>query len=278
MRIKPLLFLCFWLLACQDKEPVITPARPAKNQDSIVLFRNLDNSEVLRRLFDNPDIRGKTAVWNPNYYERLALRVSYDDSCHTNIDTILYFNDTQDRKCAAVVFVTYRYIVDSLDGMKIRISDCHFCGAALGMALFSQNSDKVWELYKFEKYFRTAGHFGGSGKGGIGQLSLINTGDRWTALMLKEPVGGNMGELQGSADVYSLEEYNLNGFPNHTLSPILSYLYYSSQEHGGEEKTELEFIKKKKQYYSARLVRTVRGKKKVSLYRYSDEYSSYLPN
>lgn len=194
----------------------------------------------------------------------------------------MYFRDEANRACAVVVFATYRYYVDSSDSMKLKFGDCHFCGATLGVALFSKDSvSGDWDLYNFDKFFSSSGLFGGAGVGGIGDLSLVTIGDHWTALLLKQPVGGNMGEAQGAADLYSLEEFQLDGFPNHSLADIFSYVYHQEEddERSGKlkllENSEMTPVQKTGGYYGLRLTTTTNGKKKVRDYHYSDEGGAY---
>jgi hypothetical protein len=59
-----------------------------------------------------------------------------------------------------------------------------------------------------------------------GKISLKEIGDKWTCLSLKQGIGGNGGYLSGSETLYSIEEFYLNGFPNSTLSNLLSYNFF----------------------------------------------------
>jgi hypothetical protein len=227
-------------------------------------------------------MQNNTAIWNPHFSERVNFRVSYDDSCHTVIDTVLHFRDQGERDCAVIVFVTYRFIADNPDGLKARISDCHSCGAVVGMGLFSLRGDGKWEMYDFQKALTSSGIFGGAGEGGVGEFSLVSIGDNWTALLLKEPVFANMGQEEGDAELYSIEEYNLNGFPGSPLSSILSYQYHHSvyDEPGlanEEDNAVLKVVQRKKQYSLIQLVTTVNGRRKTKSYQYSDDENSFVP-
>ena len=287
------LFLVILFISCENKnkQPVSSSAvtsnaaaqpKAAVEPPDEKEFNSIDTVEIFKRLFDNPLMQHKTAIWKPNFYERMTFPLSYDDSCHTVVDTILYFTDRENRECAAILLVTYRFWKDSTDGLKIKSGDCHFCGAAVGIALLSQSADQKWAVYKFEKAFTSAGNFGGTGEGGIGMVSLVRIGNRWTCLSLKQPIGGNGGYLGGQADLYSIEEYNLNGFPNKPLSNIFSYTYYSTNADSGEkvtkeEKSDITLVKRARQYYGIDLVTVTNGKKKkTKRYDYSDEYNCYM--
>ena len=79
--------------------------------------------------------------------------------------------------------------------------------------------------------------------------------------------------------MYSIEEYNLSGFPGQPLTPILSYSYHLSVDDDRgmpkkEENTQLETIKKKGQYYQIKLVTNTNGRRKNVYYRYSEESNS----
>lgn len=77
------------------------------------------------------------------------------------------------------------------------------------------------------------------------------------------------------------EQYNLNGFPGHPLTSILSYDYHSAVNAADamvlpdkKEDTKLEVEKKKGQYYLIILATTLNGKLKNRYYRYSDDYNN----
>lgn len=108
MSPKPLHFLMlfgiFWL-SCTYHRPAGSPAQGAKiDRASAFLFDKLDTIGIFRRLFDNPLMKGDTAIRKPNFYESQSVQLSYDDSAHTVIDTVLYFTDQNKRQCAAYVF------------------------------------------------------------------------------------------------------------------------------------------------------------------------------
>jgi hypothetical protein len=283
--------ICLFAAACESKPSTgnahTTAAAAAPHPapkpkfvpDSPYVLKSLDTSEVFALLFDSPHMQKNTAIWSPHFSERMGFRVSYDDSCHTVMDTILHFKDEGDRDCAVIVFVTYRYRADSTDGSNARISDCHSCGATVGMGLFSHRGDGMWELYSFQKGLTSSGIFGGSGQGGAGEFSLVSIGDSWTALLLKKPVFANMGHEEGVAELYSIEEFNLSGFPESPLTSIFSYLYHDSvyDEPGHANKEDnaiLNVVKRKKQYFIIQLVTTTNGKRKTMYYQYSDEENS----
>lgn len=264
-----LLLLIISLASCRYQKP----GRPAPfDPDSVHRLNSLEPQEILNRLYDSPVIHGRTAIWKPNYSETMSyFRLSYDDSCHTTIDTILYFKDHDGANCAVVVFATYHYYVDSLDGMKVKIGDCHSCGATIGIALFSQNTDKRWENYAFIKALTVSGVSGGTTAGGVGQFSLVQLEDHWTGLLLKEPAFANMGEEEAGASLYSIEAEDRAG----QLRTLLSYTYHSAYDEPGvagrEEDTELEVVNGK-----ILLVTTVNGKRKVRYYGYSEEEGKYI--
>jgi hypothetical protein len=269
--------------APQTKEPQkdTVAAKPHKKDERI--FESLGDKTVLAKLFDDPEFdTSGTALWKPNYYERLAFPVSYDGKCHTKVDTVMYFTDQQNRKCAVMILATYKYSFDVTDSTP-GIGDCHFCGVPLGIALFSQTEEKKWELYRFEKSFTSLGYFGTYRTGGkdAGKICLKEIGDPWTCLSLTQGVGGNMGEFSGSEDLYSIEQYHLGGFPDNTLTNIFSYNYHyestSIDERTKEEEDAvMKIIKKKNNYYDIDLIITKNGKHSTEHYVYSDDYDRYI--
>ena len=248
------------------------------------IFKSIDQKELLKRLFDNPVIDSiGMAVWNPNYYERMSYNLSYDSKCHTAIDTIMYFIDSRKRKCAAVIFGTYHYDYDYFDSTKIECGDSHFAGVPIGIALLSETESKEWELYEFKKAFTTLGYFGEYKREtkDAGKIGLKEIGDKWTCLSLKQGIGGNMGEFSGYESLYSIEEFDIGGFPNSVLTEIFNYTYYYKELRMDEkvkvlEKREIKFIKKKKHYYDLLLTTTKNGKISTELYKYKDEYSEFV--
>ena len=273
------------LAACQQKKPVAAaaqPTRPRFNPDSAYQFNSLEPKEVLPRLFDSPRIKNDTAIWKPNFSESiLPFRLSYDDSCHTVIDTVIYFKDHDTTNCAVMVFATYRLSVDSMDGMKIKIGDCHSCGATVGMALFSQATDKSWNIYAFTKNLTVSGVSGGITDEGIGKFSLVQLGNHWSGLLLKEPVFASGGAEEAGAQLYTIEANNINGYTGNPPQAILSYTCHSSYHEPGiagtEENTTLEVVERKKQSSLIRLVTITNGKRKIKYYRYSEEDNKYDP-
>lgn len=275
------------LAACQHKKSSASPIQTIKSRvdpDSAGSFKSLEPRELLNRLFDSPVIQGRTAIWKPNFSETMSsFPLSYDDSCHTTLDTVLYFKDHDNTNCAVVIFATYRFTVDSLDGMKIGIGDCHSCGAAVGMALFSQGTNKRWDIYAFAKFLTVSGVSGGTTDEGIGKFSFVQLGDHWTGLLLEEPVFASTGAEEAGAELYAIEAKNIKGYPQTSLREILSYPYVSSSEEepgmaARNEHTTLEVVKREKQYYLVRLATTLNGKRwKIKDYHYSDDEDRYVP-
>jgi hypothetical protein len=254
------------------------------NAGDEAIFTSLDNRVILKTLFDNPVIdRTGTAMWKPNYYERMSYPVSYDGNCHTNVDTTMYFDDTQHRHCAAVILTTYKSVRSYSDNTKIDTGDCHFCGVPLGIALFAKNDSGKWELYKFEKEFTSLGYFGNyrTGRRDAGKISLKKIGDSWTCLSLVQGVGGNGGESSGNESLYSIEQYLIGGFPEDVLSPIFDYTFYYEMDDNHDQVKEkqtikMNFVKKKKGYYDIDLVINKNGKVTKEGFKFSDEGGRYV--
>lgn len=270
-KLIAFLLLAFLFLGACHRTPVAA-VKSAIVDDSAEVWDRLDTTSIFKILFDNPVMEGGVAVWKPNYAEGWNFLKSYDDSCHTALDTIVHFKDRDKRNCALMVFGTYRYIKDSLDGLKIKISGCHTCEAQVGMALFSQRGDGKWTIYKFVKLVTEAGVFGGGGVGGIGEFSLVPVGDSWTVLLMKQPIYAGMGEEEGIANVYDIEENGLRGYPESPLRQLFSFTYHHSvhdvhETPELEENTSLDVVPAKP-YPSLRLVTTRNGRRSSRIFRY----------
>jgi hypothetical protein len=292
MKLQTTLFLTIItsimiLLGCNNPEKNSRLTKTNKihkvpKNENEELFDSLDEHELLRRIFDDPDFDSNgIALWKPNYYERMNFNVSYDGKCHTVIDTIMYFTDREQRKCAAVILATYHYGTDCTDSTKVVMGDCHFCGAPIGIVLLYETPGKKWKLYEFKKAFTTMGLFGGTGREELGKISLLQVGDEWTVLSLTNPVGGNSGYLYGDETLYSIEQYRLNGFPNTVLSEIFTYNYCDVNENENdstkhETRAVMKIIKKQKAYYDMDLIITTDKKVKTIHYKYSDDYNCYV--
>src|SRR5436309_3210553 len=100
-RIIVLGLIIFFLNSCdnqtksESKEPIAgTPTFTQTDREQLTFFSNLDKTEILRRLFDDPEFDSLgMAIWKGNYSDLTSLRIplSYDGKFHTSLDTILYF-------------------------------------------------------------------------------------------------------------------------------------------------------------------------------------------
>ncbi|HXP50559.1 MAG TPA: hypothetical protein VN922_11425 [Bacteroidia bacterium] len=245
--------------------------------DPEILFDKIDKAEIFKRLFDNPVIDSNNeALWTPNYYERRNLPVSYDKKVHTGIDTIMYFTDKDKAKNAVVLFGTYHYC------SKGQMDGAHSEGAPIGIALFSQNKDGKWELYKFERGFTTLGLYGGADPKWRGNFSLMEIGDKWTCLCLSQENCSNGGYQSHTEWLYSIEQYMIGGFPNTTLlNNILTFDNYydntgSYDRKKQDLKTKMNIVKKKGTYYSIDLVTTGKGGAGIKHYEFSEENNCFV--
>jgi hypothetical protein len=276
-----------------EEEKGLALSKDAKLKSEIE-FKSLDKIQVLKRLFDNPIIDSSgTALWEPNYIERMYLPISFDNKCHTNIDTILFFNDHMNVKCAVVLFAHYNFVIDYLDSNKIEIGGSHFDGVPLGIALFKQSKDNTWEIYKFSKHFSNLGYFGTyrTGRQDQGKINLKEIGDRWTCLTLRQGVGGSTGASWGYESLYSIEELQFGNqqsedeveewYDDHLLQNILTYNYhysYNSLEtkESVDKKSDLRIIRKKNNYYDLELSITKNGKTNSEIYYYSESKNKFI--
>lgn len=251
------------------------------------IFNSLNKNEILRKLFDNADTDNLGfTVWKPNYCESIKNNISYDGNCHTSLDTIMYFRDAGTKR-ACVIFGTYK--VWQNDSSKLKYGagiDCHFCGAQIGIALFSQTKDDRWELYFFEKSFTSLGLFGtwkidnGFG-GGRSHIDVVYLGGNFPCLELKGGLGGNEGIQEGYSTIYSLVEIPVKGYPV-LLSKIFEYEYYGEYRENGRnskiiaKKTNMQLIKNNTEFFQINLIINDNNKISTEEYVYSEKYRIYL--
>lgn len=246
------------------------------------IFDTLDKSKILTSLFESNEFdRFGYLIWKPNYYERFNNTISYDGNCHTSFDTILYFVDNKISR-ACIIFGTYNVFINNLSQNE-DFGDCHFCGAQLGIALFSKTQDNNWELYYFEKKFANLGLFGtwkienGWG-GGRSYINIIYFGDEFPCIELKNGLGGNGGALEGNSFIYSLVKIPVKGYPI-LLSKIFEYEYYTELDYNAKKivcETKLNLIKNNTNFYQISL--KINNNDTISYveYIYSEKYGIYL--
>ena len=258
-------------------------------------FKNLGKDEILKTLFDNPLIDSSgAAVWEPDYKDAMDLPVSFDGKCHTNIDTIMFFTDTRNRNCAAVVFTTYNYVKRNSDSGRVEIAGSHFSGVSLGIALFKKPVGEDWEIYAFRKRFSELGFFGTyrTGREDHGEICLKEIGDKWTCLSLKQGIGGSGGISYGYESLYAIEEFQMGRqqpedevqewYNDYLLQNILTYNYhYAGYAPEGTARIErsaaINIVKKKSNYYSIRIDINKNGKASAETYLYNEAIGKYLP-
>jgi hypothetical protein len=226
-----------------------------EKQENETIFTSLDKIELLNRLFDKPkfDTTG-IAIWEPNFAERMDFPISFDNKCHTALDTIMYFIDRDTVECSVVIFRTYQ-----IDENNNKYGS-HFEGSPVSVAIFYKYSNnKFWELYKFSKYLTSLGYYVGAEKRYEGKLSLIKIANNWTCLILKQEIGGTQGEFSGYESWYSIERVDLHGSENKILSNIFNYTYYHSIssytiKEVVYDSSYIQIIKNPYSYYDIKLV------------------------
>lgn len=231
-------------------------------KDTLRLFHTLDPLSIMDRLFDQPkyDSLGY-ALWRPNFNERLQFNVSEDGLCHTRIDTLMLWKDRDQRQCAVLVFSTEHFGYSTANHDSMEITECHFCGAAIGAALLFQQDDGQWRLYWFEKYFTSIGIWGEYSKDRHygAWISLRQIGDQWTCFSIRDMISFQSGEFWSYEYWYSIEEHEIGGFPGPKLQPIFDFAwihgYYDWEtevEH--EETSEVRLLPKPKACWDLDLI------------------------
>lgn len=163
-------------------------------------------------LFDSVTYNAqKEAIWKPNYTEKINMPVSDDGFCHTEMDTIQYYNSGE-IKHAIIIFATYEYV-------KGERSSCHACAPKLSIASFSKEMEGHWQIAQFRKDFVS---FGAWGKR-LGHLGIEKLGEDFYCLKVQSAIDGNQGYESGVTTFYSLNWYE-------QFNEAFSYVYYDSNE------------------------------------------------
>lgn len=236
-----------------------------------------DTVEILKRLFDNCEIRQNdssliydvhySAIWKPNLNERLQhYPISDDGYCHTFMDTIMYYKTVEHLRKEIVT----EYAVIIFDHINIDMQGCHACHPTLGLALFFKDKNGMWEILDFNKRFIESGE-----RDERGQLSIVDFGNNLFCLSEKS-FGGNMGEYSGGIAYYDL--YN-------NLSQIFSYCYVYDSDGGIDsngknfEHSESELIitpiKNDYSILELRTKKSEKGNTVVEKYKYSTKLKAY---
>ncbi len=174
-------------------------------QDEPRFFANLDEREVLRRLFDNANLIRNSdnmliAQWKPNFSERMVFPGDLNDEmCYAEIDTVLKFS-RGDAEYALFVFATYETVNNGQD----KDGGCHACAPMLSLALFEKdlNSNIGWSIINFKKEFGKHGSWGR-----IGEVRLAQIGKKEFALVLDGYYMGH-GYTENSSFYYELNDYS----------------------------------------------------------------------
>ncbi len=198
-------------------------SKPSKKNEIIINLKLdiTDYKSIFNKLYDIPIIDSVgTAIWEPNFQEQQQFNISYDNKCHTLIDTLLIYKDSEGKERAIFIFKTITIGIDSLKKIE-HIVGCHFCTASVGIAILSKTETKSWNVLHFKKYFCDAGLFGGVGKEGIGKFSIKKIANS-TFLDFKEPVSGNGNEVKGIERLFVIDDK----FECSMLENIFSQIYY----------------------------------------------------
>ena len=310
-NIITLIAVILFLIGCQNSsqyesktvsndtaEPNIIKKENLKNtsdKQNIIKKENLNNvsnsiinKSILSEIFGNSFIDSTGMIlWNPNKNESKIFPIWLDEKCHSTIDTIMFFDDSRNRKCAIVIFSTYNYYVKSQSTNNTDIldkGDCHFCGAKIGVAILNQIENKNWIVIKSKKHLADLGYFGEYKNQGEEKckIYLKKIGDNWNCLCLKQGTGGNTGGWSGYESFYSIEEYKLDSTKNNLFTKIFEYYYLDyfenqiTQKITRDLKAKLKLIENKNSYYDIDLAKTNFNKTKIEHYKYSEEQGKYI--
>lgn len=256
---------------------------------------DLNERRLLSKLYDSDqfvDSSGEV-LWMPNFQERVQLPASDDGFCHTLVDTIMYFRNYDQERCAVVIFANYHYSFDDFDHKFLQRSGSHFEGVALGTALFAKTEENEWHLIDFKKYLTYLGYFGElhSGREDAASFSLKKLRKDWTCLSLKQGIGGNTGVFWGYETFFSLDYYpvcdrceGIEEYPRMGSSyfqELFSYNYYFSYDDMLENSSrflisrKLNVLTNKKSNADFQIVVNKNGKRTTEYYGYDQFIQKY---
>lgn len=220
-------------------------SKPASNSKTnsqhieIQTLADLNNStKLLNYLYGSNQFDAKNRIlWKPASGKSRNLDlipVSYDSFIHTEVDTVLFFRNSNGNESAVVILANPNI---QLDRNTEIITGSHFEGVSLGVALFTKHKDQ-WRLYGFQKHLINLGYFGEyrTGREDQGHIYLRKLGNNWTALCFQQGIGGNTGDFSGKEIWYSIEknapefEYEeepneINQYDYTALRQIFNYTY-----------------------------------------------------
>lgn len=232
------IFIAFIFLLWLDAN-IFAQSLKYQNLDT---FNCMELNCVVNKLFDisHVDIVNQPVfIWSPNYSEKHIFNISFDEKCHTSLDTILLFKNNSNRDSRILIFKTQSY--ERVNAYQTRVVGSHFSTATISVAIFSKVDDG-WQLNAFQKYFTDSGLFGGEGKEGIGKFSVLKI-DGQIYLSFKRPVAGNNGFNEGIEELYYVD----GDLPCKILQNVFKHIYY--QENGEKTTTQkIDTIKSTKEF------------------------------
>jgi hypothetical protein len=215
---KLTIFFIYAIFICFSNRHLFAQQMTNQQQNT---FNRIDFNTVVDSLFDSPqiDVTKKNGfIWKPNYYESCHFNLSFDNKCHTSLDTLLKFKNTSLEEGLIFIFKTQTYTKTG------EIIGSHFSRATVSVAVFLKTSWNCWSLNSFCKYFTDSGLFGGNGKEGIGKFSIVKINNE-ILLSMKRPVEGNNGYNEGIEDLYFID----GDLPCDILHHIFRYNYFTEE-------------------------------------------------
>jgi hypothetical protein len=144
------------------------------------------------------------ALWKPNENNIGNFPLSEDGFCHTNIDTIMYFQSNDSIDNAVVILRTFQF--DKV-GSKF---GSHYEGSPVGVAIFNLINNK-WQLDTFKSKLISLGYYVGAEPKYKGILCLQALPSNLMCLVCRQNEACHMNECDGFESAYSLEDKLYNG-------------------------------------------------------------------
>lgn len=247
-------------------------------------FKTLDKNKILRRLFDSNtfDAEGNI-LWVPSYADQMEQAISYDYKCHTKVDTIMYYTNTEGEEAAVAILGTRNYRLDEESSSGISHGDCHFCGVPIGAALFHKMGNDVWLLDHFDKKIYEFGFYGSYIDDCCQEstIQLQQVGDQWTCLTFHSRINGQMGIENGYEIWFGIESRGLNAGYTEPLRSIFGYSYFFREHDFSDSLVELmtaqvELIPRLNNYSDIKLKRTKNGVESTERYSFNEYGATYI--
>ena len=193
-----------------------------KNQDANYRPNNkidkIQFKDILTRLIKSDQIDSLGySLWIPDKKNVDNFPISEDGFCHTNIDTIMYFQNNDKVDNAIVVLRTFQF---DKEGRKF---GSHYEGSPVGVGIF-KFMNGTWQLDIFKSKLISLGYYVGAEPKYKGTVCLEKLPSGLMCLYCRQNEVCQMNLCQGFECAYSLEDKLDNGVELQKLTEV----YYNN--------------------------------------------------